>query len=108
MTITIIDPLLGVVGAAILGAAVPQGVKRKITKFVAYNGNAGAASIKVFIVPVGQAADSPHCYVDYDMQARETYLCPEVIGQVLAAGGNIYVQGAGVYFSAVTNDMLNN
>jgi len=104
MTIIVIDPVLGTGAPAVIGSAVPAGTTRKFTKTVAHNPTGGTVAIKVFLVPSGQSADDLHTYVDYDLVSRETYLCPEVVGSGLQAGGTLQVQGVGVSFSAVASD----
>lgn len=108
MSITIIDPVVAAAGTPTLGTAVPVGTKRKITKMSAYNGTGAVVTIKVFLTPSGVAASNANCYVDYDLSPRETYMCPEVVGAALNAGGNIQIQGADVTFSAVASDTVNN
>lgn len=101
MTTTVIDPIFGTGTPASLGSTVTS--QQKITKCVAHNPTGATVTIKVFVVPASQSADNQHLYVDYDLAARETYLCPEVIGYVMNNGGVIQVQGLGVSFSAVTS-----
>ena len=103
MPTTVIDPVLGTGSPAPLGSAALS--QQKILKMVAYNPTGATVAIKVFIVPSGQSADDLHCYVDYDLEDRETYLCPEVVGYVINTGGDIEVQGTGVSFSAITNNV---
>lgn len=107
MTITVIDPVVGTADPAVMGSAVSVNTIRKFTKCAAYNSTTSAVPIKVFLAPANQVADDTHCYVDYDLQPRETYLCPEVVGAALKEGGTIQVQGLGVSFSAVASDTNN-
>lgn len=104
MTINIIDPVLGTGAVTAIGTPVPTNIKRKFTKCAAYNGTGAMVPIKIYLVPNTKAADTSTCYVDYDLQPRETYNCPEIVGAVLGAGGQIEVLGAGVAFSAVSSD----
>lgn len=104
MTITVIDPVTGTGVAAVIGTAVPTSTVRKFTKCTAYNGTGATVTINIYLVPTGKAADSSTCYVDYDLQPRETYTCPEIVGSALKVGGNIEVLGPGVTFSAVASD----
>jgi hypothetical protein len=107
MTITVIDPVVGTAAATPIGPAVPASTTRKFTKCTAYNGTGATVSIKVYLVPDTRVADTTTCYVDYDLQARETYLCPEVVGAALKANGTVQVLGLGVTFSAVASDTSN-
>lgn len=104
MSLVIIEPVLGTAAASIIGATVPASTKRKFTKCLAHNSTVAAVPIKVYLVPAGLAADDTHCYVDYDLQPRESYNCPEVVGAALNAGGTLEVLGLGVSFSAVASD----
>lgn len=104
MSIIIIDPSLGLAGANSIGPTVPANTKRKFTKCTAYNGTAAMVPIKIFLVPSGKVADASTCYVDYDLQPRETYTCPEIVGAALGTGGTLQVLGTGVAFSAVSSD----
>lgn len=64
-----------------------SGVRTVIDKFVGYNGTAGAVSLAVNIVPSGSAAGASNLIVSKSIAAGETYTFPEVVGQVLNAGG---------------------
>lgn len=107
MSLVIIEPVLGTAVAAVIGLEVPASTKRKFTKCLAYNSTVAAVPIKVYLVPAGLAADTTHCYVDYDLQPRESYNCPEIVGAALNAGGTLEVLGLGVSFSAVASDISN-
>lgn len=61
-----------------------------IDKFTATNYSAGAVVISVNLVPFGStAADSNLVVKTKTLQPAETYLFPELVGQVLANGGAI-------------------
>lgn len=104
MTITIIEPVMGTAVPIIAGVAVPSGIKRKFTHCTAYNTAVAVIQIKIYLVPADQTVGVTNCYVDYDLQPRETYTCPEVVGAALGTGGTLQVLGAGVAFSAVSSD----
>lgn len=105
MTITIIEPIMGTAVAAIAGQVVPVATKRKFTHCTAYNTTLAVVHIKIYLVPADQVVNVVNCYVDYDLQPRETYTCPEIIGAALGAGGTLQVLGVGVSFSAVASDI---
>lgn len=107
-SITIFDPVAGTNAPVLLGNTVASGIKRKFTKGTVYNSTAAVVPIKMYLVPKAQAASTTNCYVDYDLQPRETYNCPEIIGAALGEGGQLMVTGVGASFSAVATDITEN
>jgi len=72
-----------------------------IDKFTATNTSGSAATISVFLPASGGSASASNCVLSAkSINAGETYLCPEVVGQVLEAGGLI-ITSAGTA-SAIT------
>lgn len=66
-----------------------SGVRTIIDKFTAYNGTAAAVSIAVNLVASGGTAGASNLKVSRSIQANETYTFPEIVGQILNAGGFI-------------------
>lgn len=65
------------------------GVRTIIDKFTAYNGTAAAATLTVSLVASGGSASADEIIMSRSIAVGETYTCPEVVGQVLNAGGFI-------------------
>lgn len=64
--------------------------KTIIDKFTVTNTSAGAVTFSVNLVAsAGAAGDSNLVLKTKSIQASETYLCPELIGQTLESGGFI-------------------
>lgn len=64
--------------------------KTIITKFTATNNSGSAAALSVNLVPNGGAASTANRVLNARIiSAGECYICPELIGQVLEAGGFI-------------------
>lgn len=66
-----------------------SGVRTIIDKFTAYNGTASAATLTVSIVVSGGTVSASKVIVARGIAAGEVYTFPEVVGQVLNAGGFI-------------------
>jgi hypothetical protein len=64
-----------------------SGVRTIIDKFTAYNGTASAATLTVSIIASGGAASADEVIMSRSIAAGETYTCPELVGQVINAGG---------------------
>ena len=66
------------------------GAKTIIDKFTATNTTGTAAAISINLVPSGDSASTSNLIVDAKaISANETYTLPEIVGQVLEAGGFI-------------------
>lgn len=64
--------------------------KTIITKFTATNNSGSAAALSVNLVPNGGAASAANRVLNARIiSAGECYICPELVGQVLEAGGFI-------------------
>lgn len=64
--------------------------KTVITKFTATNNSGSAAALSVNIVPNGGTATTSNRVLNTRVIASgECYICPELVGQVLEAGGFI-------------------
>ena len=75
---------------------VPAGTKCVIDKFTVTNTSAAVATIGVNLVPsAGAAADANLIVKGRSIAPSETYTCPELIGQVLEAGGFISTIASG-------------
>lgn len=107
MTTYIKDATLLTGAAVSQGAAVAAGIVRKFTKCVAYNGTAGTVQLRVYVVPNLGAANSTTRVLNYALRAEETYLCPEVVGNSVGAGGLIYAEGLNISFGFVSSDTSN-
>lgn len=68
----------------------PSGTKAVIDKFTVTNTSASVAYLSVNLVPYGASDNASNLIVKTRAIApSETYTCPELIGQVLEAGGAI-------------------
>lgn len=66
------------------------GLKTRIDKLTVTNPTATARSITIYLVPsAGSANDGTTIVKDKVINAGETWNCPDVVGQILAAGGTI-------------------
>jgi len=64
------------------------GVRTIIDKFTAANDTAAPATLKVNLVASGGAAGASNLVLaTKTIAAGETYTCPELVGQILNAGG---------------------
>ena len=64
--------------------------KTIIDKFTATNTTGSAAVLSVFLPANGEAAAASNCVLSAkSIAAGDTYLCPELVGQVLETGGFI-------------------
>lgn len=76
--------------AAQTGQYQASGVKAIIDKFTATNTSAANVVFSCNLIPVTQSASASNLTLDNKVIApNETYLCPELIGQVLEDGGII-------------------
>lgn len=65
-------------------------VKAIIDKFTVTNTSAGNETLSVNIVTIGGTAGADNLVIDArTIAVGETYTCPELVGQVLEAGGFI-------------------
>lgn len=82
--------------------ACPTGTTAIIKAAALINATGGAVDVTVWLNPVGGGTD--RVLIDtHTVADEETYLCPELINQVLEAGGTIDALGNGVtiYVSGV-------
>ena len=61
--------------------------KARIDKFTVTNTTGAADTFVAHVVPPAGTADATNQVLSKTIQPGETYLCPELIGQVLEAGG---------------------
>lgn len=106
MTISIMDPVL-LAGLLAVGSVVPGSTKRKYTKATCYNGTAAPVTLMLCLVPAAGVANTLTQYVNYSLAPGETYLCPEIVGAALQAGGQMWASGVGLSLSAVASDTIN-
>ncbi len=65
-----------------------DGVTAKISKFTVTNTSSSNVSFSCNIVASGGSASSSNLIInDRSVSAGETYLCPEMTGQVISTGG---------------------
>lgn len=103
MTTIKIEPVVGTADPQAFGSAVIAGTIRRFMHCLAYNPTEAVVPIKIFLTSTSDTNDIT-CILDYDLDPRDTYLCPEVVGNVLIAGGHMFVQGEGISFSAVASN----
>lgn len=66
------------------------GVKARIHKFTVTNQDAIARAVSVNLIPSGGSAGASNLIVKAkNILPGQTYECPELVGQLLAAGGKI-------------------
>lgn len=89
-------------GSALTGSAATYYTAPTLTRAVTKsaqltNTTAGAVACTVYIVPSGGAAGATNTVISArSVAAGETYNCPEMINQVIEAGGTIQALGNGV------------
>lgn len=64
-------------------------VKTIIDKFTVTNTTGGNVTFAVNLVPLAGAASASNLILSRTILAGQTYTCPELVGQVLEAGGFI-------------------
>jgi len=75
----------------------PAVTKATIKSAALVNTTAGAVLCTVYLVPSGGAAGATNTVISgKSLAAGETYTCPEIINQVLEAGGMIQALGLNV------------
>lgn len=90
VTVKVLIPAKTAEAAQTTQYTVVTGVTTIIDKFTATNYSATAATISVNLVTsAGTAGDSNLITKTKSLQASEVYTFPELVGQVLAAGGFI-------------------
>jgi hypothetical protein len=90
VTVKVLIPAKTAESAQTTQYTVVTGVTTIIDKFTATNYSATAATISVNLVTsAGTAGDSNLITKTKSLQASEVYTFPELVGQVLAAGGFI-------------------
>ena len=99
MSTFVYDAVVLTATADVQGAVVPASTVRKITKMTAYNSTGGAVTLEVYVVPATLSADTTHRIMSVSIAAGKTYLCPEIIGMGIKAGGTIYAKGLALSFS---------
>lgn len=93
--------------AAILGTAVDTLYKRTIVAASLTNTTAAAIAATVYLVPPGGAPAVANAVISArPIAPGETYFCPELINQALAAGGAVYGLGTGLSFRYTAKDVL--
>lgn len=75
--------------AAQTGQYTAVNCKTIIDKFTVTNNASGPVSFAVNLVASGDTAGNQNKVLGKNIAAGETYLCPEVVGQTLEAGGFI-------------------
>lgn len=101
-----ITPKRLVPGSVLAAAAAAQYTAGALTRAVVKsaqltNTTAGAVACNVHVVPAGGAAGAATTVISAKSLAPgETYLCPELAGQVIEPGGSLQASGAGVTLSA--------
>lgn len=75
----------------------PSGVRAQILAAVLCNSTAAAVTVSLWLVPPGGAADATNIVLSaQSLAAGESRPCPELVDQVLEAGGTLQARGAGV------------
>lgn len=70
--------------------AAPANTRTILDKMVVTNPTAGALTFTVFLIPAAGAAGAANTVINaQSIAAGASYLCPEVVGHVLAAGDKI-------------------
>jgi len=83
--------------AAVAYYTAPANTKATIKSAALVNTTAGAVVCTVHLVPFGGSASATNTFISArSIAVNETYTCPELINQVLEAGGMIQALGLNV------------
>lgn len=73
------------------------GVTARIDAAVLSNNSGASRQVTVYIVPQGGTADSSNRLIQSrGIAAGQSYLCPELVGQVLGPGDQLFTQASGL------------
>jgi len=74
---------------------IASGRKTVIDKFTVTNTGASESNISIYLPDVSSTPSASNCvlYVR-EIAAGETYLCPELVGQVIEVGGSIHANAS--------------
>lgn len=76
---------------------VPANNTAQIRALSFHNTTAGAVSVEVYLIPSGVGSTLPaQRLVKKTLAQDESYLCPEVVNQILTAGMKVVLVGEGV------------
>lgn len=92
MSVTIKNAYAGQPGASATEAYdCPAGAEARVLKCTACNDTTTNVTFKVYKVPSGASVgDAYYIINDKTLISKDTYECPEVVGQVLDPGDKIY------------------
>lgn len=77
--------------SAVLLYTCPTGKAARILKCTVCNDTTTNMTFKIYKVPSGQSVGDEYLILqDHNLGSKETYTCPEVVGQILDAGDMIY------------------
>lgn len=92
--------------AAQQGTAVPTLTTRTYKAWVATNNTASPIALRVHLVPSGGTAVAGNVFVpDVTVPAFQSYTCPEIVNEALAAGGTVWALGNGLNFRYTAVDV---
>ena len=78
----------------------PTSTTTIVDKFTLASFHTTTSVVTVYIVPSGGAAADGNAVLNKTLAAHETYICPEVVGQILAQGDSIVATSSTNYTSA--------
>lgn len=74
---------------------VADGRKTIVDKFTVTNTGASESNISIYLPAVSSAPSAGNCVLSArEIAAGETYLCPELVGQVVEVGGSIHTNAS--------------
>lgn len=103
----IFDGTLMTGSAATYGAAVPANTKRTFRAMKLYNGTSAPVVCEVHLIASGGTASDANRVIHRTIDVEETYLCPEVVGEGLNAGGFVQALGLDVSIRYTATDKTN-
>jgi hypothetical protein len=74
--------------------------KTVIDKFTVTNTGASESNISIYLPDISSSPSASNCVLFVrEIAAGETYLCPELVGQVIEVGGSIHTDASALGFT---------
>jgi hypothetical protein len=87
-------------GTAATKYTTPTATNTQIRQVTALNTTAAPVTLQVYVVPLAGTAAVGNQLVSFSVPAGGSYLCPELIGKIMAAGSFMQALGTGLTFTA--------
>ena len=107
ISVYVLDGTLLTGTAATYGIAVPTLTKRVFRSMKIYNGTTAPVQCEVHLIASGGTASDTNRVISRVIGSKETYNCPEVVGEGLNAAGFVQALGLNCSIRYTATDITN-